>query len=245
MIKMTLEEFHAAIKSQSTATPAEVTFRCPLCGTLQSANDLIKAGAGADFQAVEKYLAFSCVGRWDDTKGCDWTLGGLFQLHELVVIADDGKEYPRFLPTTEPGPDKRVPEEPRKPPKPPKDHDRPLARYIVAIWPWCDDTEIVEARSRDGARYQIWKKVYDIVPPGIRYIDVRATLWPRMPRNPRHYVQTEMFDNAPPASSSGDARCNFCDGPMPCSCTPPPDAELDELHRKDAEARNRVDQPRD
>lgn len=99
--KMTLAEFHAAIKAQGHDRVEDVTFKCPRCGTLQSGQDLIDAGAGRDFDEVEKYVGFSCVGRFDPSKGCDWTLGGLFQLHELVVITEDGVEHPRFMPTVE------------------------------------------------------------------------------------------------------------------------------------------------
>ena len=97
MQTMTIEEFHAALKEQDVSIE-EVTFRCPKCKTLQSANDLIKAGAGKNLDDVEKFVAFSCVGRWDKTKGCDWTLGGLFKIHELEVITADGKHHPRFMP---------------------------------------------------------------------------------------------------------------------------------------------------
>jgi len=52
--------------------------------------------ADKPFEEIEKYLAFSCVGRFDPDKGCDWTMGGLFQLHELEVVTEDGKHNPRF-----------------------------------------------------------------------------------------------------------------------------------------------------
>jgi len=97
--EMTSKEFEESIKSQGV--PIEkVTFRCPQCKTLQCGEDLIDAGAGSDFDAVEKYLAFSCVGRFNSEKGCDWTLGGLFQLHELVVVDNEGNRHPRFMPAT-------------------------------------------------------------------------------------------------------------------------------------------------
>lgn len=95
---MTLEEFQAAIKNQGKDRVEDVTFKCPRCGTLQSAQDLIDAGVGSNLDEVEKYLAFSCVGRWSKDKGCDWTLGGLFKLHELEVITPDGERHPRFIP---------------------------------------------------------------------------------------------------------------------------------------------------
>ncbi|MBI5255396.1 MAG: hypothetical protein HY855_02775 [Burkholderiales bacterium] len=102
---MTLQEFHDACKAQSVPT-LHLAFKCPMCGTVQSAYDLIKAGAGHDFDAVEPYLAFSCVGRFTGAgsykrgekpgRGCNWTLGGLFQVHKFAVITPDGKTHPRF-----------------------------------------------------------------------------------------------------------------------------------------------------
>lgn len=101
MQTMTVEEFHAAIKAQGKERIEDVTFKCPHCGTLQSAQDLIDAGAGESMDEVEKYLGFSCVGRFTESKGCDWTLGGLFQIHELEVITPDGERHPRFIPASE------------------------------------------------------------------------------------------------------------------------------------------------
>ena len=100
MKTLTLEEFKTAIKSQGKDRIEDVTFRCPSCKTLQSAQDLIDAGAGKSMDDVEKYLAFSCVGRWNESKGCDWTLGGLFPIHKLEVVTPDGKHHPRFEPAT-------------------------------------------------------------------------------------------------------------------------------------------------
>lgn len=86
-----------------------LAFICPMCATVQSAQDLIEAGAGGDFEAVEKYVAFSCVGRWTgagaprkapDGMPCNWTLGGLFQLHKLAVINDAGVPQPAFEPAS-------------------------------------------------------------------------------------------------------------------------------------------------
>lgn len=110
MKTMTLEEFHDALKAQGVADRSDLAVRCPMCGTIQSARDLIAAGAGPDFDAVEKYLAFSCVGRWTDAgpptkgvepgRGCNWTLGGFFKLHKLEVITPDGERHPRFEPVS-------------------------------------------------------------------------------------------------------------------------------------------------
>lgn len=105
MKTMTVEEYHAALKAQGTKDPGEFVMICPMCGTPQTGNDLIRAGAGKTFDDVEKYLAFSCVGRFTgagsprkapDGKPCNWTLGGLFQVHNLEVLTPDGKKHPRF-----------------------------------------------------------------------------------------------------------------------------------------------------
>ncbi len=102
---MSVAEFQARILDQGV--PHEhYAFRCPVCNTVQSATDLIKAGAGKTFDDVEKYLAFTCVGSFTGAgphvkgepagRGCDWTLGGLFQFHKLEVETPDGKRNPRF-----------------------------------------------------------------------------------------------------------------------------------------------------
>ena len=101
---LTLDEFQAACVLQAPSND-QIVFRCPMCKTLQSARDLIAAGAGKDFDEVEPYLAFSCVGRFmgapsprktPDGKPCDWTLGGFFRLHTLEVVTPDGERHPRF-----------------------------------------------------------------------------------------------------------------------------------------------------
>jgi len=104
--RIDIPTFHARLKAQGVSSREDIALVCPMCGTVQSARDLIEAGAGATFEDVEPYIGFSCVGRFtgagpatDSEKrrnGCDWTLGGFFQLHELEVIDDDGKAHPRF-----------------------------------------------------------------------------------------------------------------------------------------------------
>ena len=71
-------------------------FVCPQCGTVQCEQDLFDAGV--DEEESMKYLAFSCIGRFNEQKtGCDWTLGGLFSIHTLeVTFKDDDKVRPVF-----------------------------------------------------------------------------------------------------------------------------------------------------
>lgn len=102
---VTYEEWKAMICAQKV--PREhFAFKCPICGTIQSAFDLIHFGAGTSFEEVENYLAFSCVGRFNGageyspkkkTFGCNWTLGGLLSLHTFEVSLE-GETYPRFEP---------------------------------------------------------------------------------------------------------------------------------------------------
>lgn len=78
-------------------------FVCPVCGTVQSAESLIRAGVKRAM--VDGALGFACVGRFTGAgeheqgerpgRGCDYTLGGLFKLHELEVEMD-GRRNPMF-----------------------------------------------------------------------------------------------------------------------------------------------------
>ena len=105
--RITVAQFHERIRAQGAERIEDVRFLCPMCNCSQSAQDLIDAGAGENFEAVESVLAVSCVGRWTgagaprkepDGKPCNWTLGGLFQTHRMEVQTEDGKLHPRFVP---------------------------------------------------------------------------------------------------------------------------------------------------
>lgn len=106
MKTVTLDQFREELKAQGV--PVEhFAFICPMCEAIQSATDLINAGAGDSFESVEKYLGFSCFGRFTGAgspkKGegpCNWTLGGLFQTHKYEVVTDDGEKHPRFSPAS-------------------------------------------------------------------------------------------------------------------------------------------------
>jgi hypothetical protein len=110
--QITVEEFHVRAKAQGVSAREHIAFVCVVCGTVQSMASLIKAGAAPE--RVELLVGFSCEGRlrnagpWlgDSDKshkaksrrkvrGCDWTLGGLFTIHQLEVVDDKGP-HPRF-----------------------------------------------------------------------------------------------------------------------------------------------------
>lgn len=81
---------------------------CPACGTVQSMASLVSAGATVE--QAERSIGFSCEGRFTGAgawpakpsseraavRGCDWTLGGLFRIHQLEVLTPDGEAHPRF-----------------------------------------------------------------------------------------------------------------------------------------------------
>lgn len=103
--KITVDEFRARLDAQGVSGRRHKAFKCPMCGTVQSMQTLIDAGAGPDEASAEKYIGFSCVGRFTDAgsprkepdgKPCNWTLGGLFRLHKLEVQTPDGEYHPHF-----------------------------------------------------------------------------------------------------------------------------------------------------
>lgn len=100
-----VEEFHRRLKAQGVSSREHVALKCQMCGTVQSATSLIRAGAGKDFASVERFIGFSCVGRFTgagaprkepDGSPCNWTLGGLLRFHKLEVQTPDGERHPCF-----------------------------------------------------------------------------------------------------------------------------------------------------
>lgn len=66
-------------------------FKCPVCGNVQTIQEFIDL----KIKHPERYVYYSCIGRWIEDRGCNWTLGGLFQVHKIEVIADGGN-FPVF-----------------------------------------------------------------------------------------------------------------------------------------------------
>lgn len=66
-------------------------FVCPMCKNIQTYED---------FEGLtdepESYFYFSCIGRLKDGVGCDWSLGGLLQIHKTEVVSEEGKHVPVF-----------------------------------------------------------------------------------------------------------------------------------------------------
>lgn len=111
-VQITEEEFHQRLRAQNVPRD-KILLKCPLCGTLQSLDDLNKATPETDPKENEKSFGFSCVGRLTHQLpppkaedkgtqvGCNWTLGGLLKFHELEVISSNQQiPIPIFEPAT-------------------------------------------------------------------------------------------------------------------------------------------------
>lgn len=93
MITMTRDEYIALAEKHWGKDNKNWLFECPHCHTYQGFHNFVEAGV--EKAKIEDYLGFSCIGRFTDKLGCDWTLGGLFQIHE-VEVDYEGKKYRRF-----------------------------------------------------------------------------------------------------------------------------------------------------
>lgn len=104
-----LAEVHAAFKAQGVSSHRHYAVKCPICGTVQSMASLVASGDNPD--KVDRHFAFSCEGRFSGAgewprdkkaqaartkRGCNWTLGGLLQLHQAEVEYEDGEKSPMF-----------------------------------------------------------------------------------------------------------------------------------------------------
>jgi hypothetical protein len=94
---LTLAEWNDTCRAQGVPR-LHVSLKCCMCGTVQCMADFI--AAGLDEEAAGRQLGFSCIGRHTGAgahergaapgNGCNWTLGGLFRLHTLEVITENG-----------------------------------------------------------------------------------------------------------------------------------------------------------
>jgi hypothetical protein len=107
MKKVTYEEFPHILADQFPGEVGQETHLsvvCPICGTVQSEVSFTRAGVDED--TIPRVIGFSCIGRYTGAvedkvgekigRGRTYTLGGLFKLHNLVVIMENGDESPSF-----------------------------------------------------------------------------------------------------------------------------------------------------
>lgn len=59
-------------------------FKCPSCGNIQTAKDFIDNNV----EDPQNKVFYNCIGRYVKGIGCDWTLGGLFQINKVSVLKD-------------------------------------------------------------------------------------------------------------------------------------------------------------
>lgn len=85
-------------------------FECPICGNQQS--DASVRARNPKIDRTSNWIYFSCEGRYTEDIGCDWTLGGLFQMHRLEVVDDDDAKHPVFEFVDDPA--KKPPVDPKK-----------------------------------------------------------------------------------------------------------------------------------
>lgn len=71
-------------------------FACVSCGHVQCGHDFVEQLEISPAEAMSR-VYFSCIGRWVPGVGCNWTLGGLFQIHKREVRDKDGELVPVFL----------------------------------------------------------------------------------------------------------------------------------------------------
>lgn len=92
MKKFTLLEWKAEGSKRFGSDSRKWRFKCPKCGNVQTLEEFQADG----IEEPENKFYFSCIGRYVSGKGCDWTLGGLFQIHKTEVESSDGKWIPVF-----------------------------------------------------------------------------------------------------------------------------------------------------
>lgn len=101
---ISVDEFRMRLKAQAVSSRTHAAVKCPMCATVQSIQSFICAGT--EPEQAEKFIGFSCVGRVTgapaprkepDGEPCNWTLGGLFRMHDLEVVDEDGTKHPHFV----------------------------------------------------------------------------------------------------------------------------------------------------
>lgn len=94
--RYTLAEWRAEAGLRFGPDPRDWRFRCVSCGHVQSIASILEHTPDRDRELVGNQVAFSCEGRWVKGVGCDWTLGGLFTIHKVEVVMEDGAICPSF-----------------------------------------------------------------------------------------------------------------------------------------------------
>lgn len=92
MKTMTLKEWHDLGRKLYGDDMKKWKFKCVRCGHVQTAQDFIDLELDPN-----SYVHFTCIGRFNQKKvGCDWTLGGLFSVHKVEIVDEEGNHHPTF-----------------------------------------------------------------------------------------------------------------------------------------------------
>jgi len=59
-------------------------FKCPACGHVQSIQDFLDH----NIENPDSKVYYNCIGRYVPGTGCNWTLGGLLNIHNMTVVKD-------------------------------------------------------------------------------------------------------------------------------------------------------------
>jgi hypothetical protein len=91
----TLAEYQAAAAALAPKG-GDVPHVCVRCGTVQSARSFARAGIKSE--VYESVIGYSCIGRFVDGVGCDWTCGGLLGdlSRGVEITTPNGKVHTRF-----------------------------------------------------------------------------------------------------------------------------------------------------
>ena len=104
MIQYTYGEWLDEAKKRFGMDATKWKFVCVACGHVQSMSSVMDTDPDQSVDSVQEWINFSCEGRFNKGHGCNWTLGGLMQLHP-VEVAKDGEEKPvrcfEFYPATQ------------------------------------------------------------------------------------------------------------------------------------------------
>lgn len=84
MIKMTRDQWLKQGKELFGDDVKMWQFVCPVCNTHQSAHGFMELTTIPKSKIIN-YLGFSCIGRYTDKMGCDYTCGGLLPLYRKIV----------------------------------------------------------------------------------------------------------------------------------------------------------------
>jgi hypothetical protein len=92
MKKLTLQDWKKEGEKLYGTDMKKWKFVCAQCGETQTLQDFIDNKV----KNPEERFFFSCIGRWDKKRGCDWTLGGLLTIHKTEVINEENKTVAVF-----------------------------------------------------------------------------------------------------------------------------------------------------